>query len=63
MKKATELYALSPCEVILLELFNHLDNEEQINKLCGLSGYLGGRGVLSWEESKEYLMKIKQLKG
>lgn len=62
LKKVTELYTLTSCEVILLELFNLMDDAEQIDKLCSLSGYLGGRGILSLEESKKYLMKIKQQK-
>ena len=62
LKKITELYALNSREIILLELFNLMDDTEQIDKLCGLSGYLGGRGILSSEESKKYLNKIKQQK-
>ena len=52
LKKITELYTLNSREIILLELFNLMDDTEQIDKLCGLSGYLGGRGILSSEESK-----------
>lgn len=62
LKKATEFYSLSSREVILLELFNLLDDAEQIDKLCSLSGYLGGRGILSLEDSKNYLTRITQQK-
>ena len=62
MKKITELYALNSREIILLELFNLMDNTEPIDKLCGLSGYLGCRCILSSEESKKYLNKIRQQK-
>ena len=46
MRKASELYELSRREVLLLELFNHMDDTEQIQKLCGLAGYLVGRGII-----------------
>lgn len=61
LKKITELYALNSRKIILLGLFNLMDNNtEQIDKLCGLSGYLGCRWILSSEESKKYLNKIRQ---
>ena len=40
MKKASELYSLTRRELILLEMFNMLDDEEQVQRLCSLSGYL-----------------------
>ena len=54
LKKITEFYSLTPRETILLELFNLMDETEQIDKLCNLAGYLGGHGILSLEESKNY---------
>lgn len=40
MKKASDLYSLTRRELILLEMFNMLDDEEQVQRLCSLSGYL-----------------------
>lgn len=60
MKKASELYELSRREIILLELFNRMDDADQIQKLCGLTGYLVGRGIISTEESLEYMQEIKK---
>ena len=60
MRKASELYELSRREVLLLELFNHMDDTEQIQKLCGLAGYLVGRGIISTEKSLEYMQEIKK---
>ena len=34
MKKASELYSLTRRELILLEMFNMLDDEEQVQRLC-----------------------------
>ena len=62
LKRITEFYSLTPRETILLELFNLMDETEQIDRLCNLAGYLGGRGILSLEESKNYYAKIKQEK-
>lgn len=45
MKKASELYSLTRRELILLEMFNMLDDEEQVQRLCSLSGYLLGRTI------------------
>ena len=39
MKKASDLYSLTRRELILLEMFNMLDDEEQVQRLCSLSGY------------------------
>lgn len=60
MKKASELYELSRREIILLELFNHMDDADQVQKLCGLAGYLVGRGIISTDESLEYMQEIKK---
>ena len=57
LKRITEFYSLTPRETILLELFNLMDETEQIDRLCNLAGYLGGRGILSLEESKKLLCK------
>lgn len=60
MRKASELYELSRREILLLELFNRMDDTEQAQKLCGLAGYLVGRGIISTEESLEYMQEIKK---
>ncbi len=60
MRKASELYELSRREILLLELFNRMDDTEQIQKLCGLAGYLVGRGIISTEESLKYMQEIKK---
>lgn len=60
MRKASELYELSRREILLLELFNRMDDTEQTQKLCGLAGYLVGRGIISTEESLEYMQEIKK---
>ena len=54
MKKASELYSLTRRELILLEMFNMLDDEEQVQRLCSLSGYLLGRKILSEDDSMKY---------
>ena len=59
MKKASDLYELSRRELLLLELFNRMDDDEQKQKLAGFIGYLMGRGILSEDESFEYLKEIK----
>ena len=59
MKKASDLYELSRRELLLLELFNRIDDDEQKQKLTGFIGYLMGRGILSEDESFEYLKEIK----
>ena len=59
MKKASDLYELSRRELLLLELFNRMDDDEQKQKLPGFIGYLMGRGILSEDESFEYLKEIK----
>lgn len=59
MKKASELYELSRLELLLLELFNRMDDDEQKQKFTGFIGYLMGRGILSEDESFEYLKEIK----
>lgn len=59
MKKASDLYELSRRELLLLELFNRMDDDEQRQKLTGFIGYLMGRGILSEDESFEYLKEIK----
>lgn len=60
MRKASELYELSRREIILLELFNRMDDTGQIQKLCGLTGYLVGRGIISTEKSLEYMQEIEK---
>lgn len=60
MKKASELYELDRRELLLLELFNRMNDKEQIQKLCGLAGYLMGGGILSENEALEYLNEIKK---
>ena len=59
MKKASDLYELSRRELLLLELFNRMDDDEQKQKLTGFIGYLMGRGILLEDESFEYLKEIK----
>lgn len=59
MKKASELYELSHLELLLLELFNRMDDNEQKEKLTGFIGYLMGRGIISENESFKYLKEIK----
>ena len=59
MKKASDLYELSRRELLLLELFNRMDDDEQKQKLTGFIDYLMGRGILSEDESFEYLKEIK----
>ena len=60
MKKASDLYSLTRRELILLEMFNMLDDEEQVQRLCSLSGYLLGRKILSEDDSMKYLREIKK---
>ena len=60
MKKASDLYSLTRRELILLEMFNMLDDEEQVQRLCNLSGYLLGRKILSEDDSMKYLYEIKK---
>lgn len=60
MKKASELYSLTRRELILLEMFNMLDDEEQVQRLCSLSGYLLRRKILSEDDSMKYLREIKK---
>ena len=60
MKKASELYSLTRRELILLEMFNMLDDEEQVQRLCSLSGYLLGRKFLSEDDSRKYVREIKK---
>ena len=60
MKKASELYSLTRRELILLEMFNMLDDEEQVQRLCSLSGYLLGRKILSEDDSMKYLREKKK---
>lgn len=60
MKKASELYSLTRRELILLEMFNMLDDEEQVQRLCSLFGYLLGRKILSEDDSMKYLREIKK---
>ena len=60
MKKASELYSLTRRELILLEMFNMLDGEEQVQRLCSLSGYSLGRKILSEDDSMKYLREIKK---
>ena len=60
MKKASELYSLTRRELILLEMFNMLDDEEQVQRLCSLSGYLLGSKILSEDDSMKYLSEIKK---
>jgi hypothetical protein len=60
MKKASDLYSLTRRELILLEMFNMLDDEEQVQRLCSLSGYLLGRKILSEDNSMKYLCEIKK---
>ena len=57
MKKASELYSLTRRELILLEMFNMLDDEEQVQRF---SGYLLGRKILSEDDSMKYLREIKK---
>ncbi len=45
----------------MLEMFNMLDDEEQVQRLCSLSGYLLGRKILSEDDSMKYLREIKRL--
>ena len=45
---------------LLLEMFNMLDDEEQVQRLCSLSGYLLGRKILSEDDSMKYLREIKK---
>ena len=59
MKKASDLYSLTRRELILLEMFNMLDDEEQVQRLCSLSGYLLGRKILSEDDSMKYLRETK----
>ena len=63
MKKASDLYSLTRRELILLEMFNMLDDEEQVQRLCSLSGYLLGRKILSEDDSMKYLREIKKILG
>jgi hypothetical protein len=37
-----------------------LDDEEQVQRLCSLSGYLLGRKILSEDDSMKYLREIKK---
>ena len=60
MKKASDLYSLTRRELILLEMFNMLDDKEQVHRLCSLSGYLLGRKILSEDDSMKYLREIKK---
>lgn len=60
MKKASDLYSLTRRELILLEMFNMLDDEEQVQRLCSLSDYLLGRKILSEDDSMKYLREIKK---
>lgn len=60
MKKASDLYSLTRRELILLEMFNMLDDDEQVQRLCSLSGYLLGRKILSEDDSMKYLREIKK---
>lgn len=60
MKKASDLYSLTRRELILLEMFNMLDDEEQVQRLCSLSGHLLGRKILSEDDSMKYLREIKK---
>lgn len=60
MKKASDLYSLTRRELILLEMFNMLDDEEQVQRLCSLSGYLLGRKIISEDDSMKYLREIKK---
>ena len=60
MKKASDLYSLTRRELILLEMFNMLDDEEQVQRLCSLSGYWLGRKILSEDDSMKYLREIKK---
>lgn len=60
MKKASDLYSLTRRELILLEMFDMLDDEEQVHRLCSLSGYLLGRKILSEDDSMKYLREIKK---
>ena len=62
MKKASDLYSLTRRELILLEMFNMLDDEEQVQRLCSLSGYLLGRKILSEDDSMKSLREIKKKK-
>ena len=63
MKKASDLYSLTRRELILLEMFNMLDDEEQVQRLCSLSGYLLGRKILSEDDLMKYLREIKKILG
>ena len=60
MKKASDLYSLTRRELILLEMFNMLDDEEPVQRLCSLSGDLLGRKILSEDDSMKYLREIKK---
>ena len=54
MKKASDLYSLTRRELIML------DDEDQVQRLCSLSGYLLGRKILSEDDSMKYLREIKK---
>lgn len=60
MKKATELYALNPREIMLLELFELMNDNEQLEKICGLVGFLMGRGILSETDALKYYKELKK---
>lgn len=60
MKKATELYALNPRELMLLELFELMNDDEQREKMCGLVGFLLGRGILSETDALKYYKELKK---
>lgn len=60
MKKATELYMLNPREIILLELFELMNDDEQREKMCSLVGYLLGRGILSETDVLKYYKELKK---
>lgn len=60
MKKATELYALNPREIMLLELFELMNDNEQREKMYGLVGFLMGRGILSETDALKYYKELKK---
>lgn len=60
MKKATELYTLNPREIMLLELFELMNDNEQREKMCGLVGFLMGRGILSETDALKYYKELKK---
>lgn len=60
MKKVSDVYSLTHREFLLLEMFNLLDDEEQVQRLCSLSGYLLGRKILSEDIALKYLNEIKK---